>query len=96
MLRDGRHQLCLPDRSAEGSKWFRRGEAVRWTGLGYTAVKAHLAELEGEGLIRSTVGPDDRKQGREIYYRFLDSRAPPFTWRNPFDSLPTADELTGG
>lgn len=93
-LEDGRHQLSLPDHSAEGSKWFRRAEAMRWTGLGYTAVKAHLAELEGEGLLRSSITTTDRKHGREIHYRFLDSRAPPFTWRNPFDALPTHDELT--
>ena len=94
-LKGGRHQLSLPDHSAEGSKWFRRAEAMTWTGLGYTAVKAHLAELEGEGLLRSAIARTDRKQGREIHYRFQDSRAPPFTWRNPFDSLPTHDELTG-
>jgi hypothetical protein len=94
-LKDNNYQRSVPDHSKEGNKWFRRAEAVNWTGLSYTVVKSHLAELEDEGLLRSTIAETDRRQGREIHYRFNESRAPPFAWRNPFVSLPTLDELSG-
>ena len=77
------YQRTLPDHSAEGSKWFRRTEAAAWTGLGYTAVKSHLAELEEEGLLRSTIDVSDRRQGREIHYRFHQSRAPALRLAQP-------------
>ena len=94
-LKDKNYQRSVPDRSTEGNKWFRRFEAMSWTGLSYTAVKSHLAELEDEGLLRSTRAETDRRQGREIHYRFNDSRAPPFSWRNPFSSLPDLDQTPG-
>jgi DNA-binding transcriptional ArsR family regulator len=92
-LKDAKYQRSVPGRSAEGNKWFRRSEAMNWTGLSYTAVKYHLTELEDEGLLRSTLAETDRRQGREIHYRFIESRAPPFAWRNPFASLPEAKEI---
>jgi DNA-binding transcriptional ArsR family regulator len=94
-LKENNYQRAVPDRSTEGNKWFRRSEASGWTGLGYTAVKSHLAELEDEGLLRATLAETDRKQGREIHYRFVESRSPPFAWRNPFSSLPELDQLPG-
>jgi DNA-binding transcriptional ArsR family regulator len=82
------YQLTLPDHSCEGSKWFRRLEATKWTGLGYTSVKHHLMELEKEGLVRPTIAISDRTRGREIHFRFIDSAVPPFGSTNPFDLLP--------
>jgi hypothetical protein len=93
-LRDNNYQRSVPDHSTEGHKWFRRAEAVNWTGLSYSAVKEYLTELEKEGLLRSTVAETDRMQGREIHYRFNDF-SPPFAWRNPFAGLPELDELAG-
>jgi len=95
VLKAESYQRTLPDHSLEGSKWFRRAEAATWTGLSYSSAKSYLAELEEEGLLRSTIAVSDRKQGREIHYRFNQSRAPPFAWHNPFSSLPEIDEPPG-
>jgi hypothetical protein len=89
---DKNFQRSLPDVSAAGSKWFNRAEARDWTGCSYSSVKSHLDEIEQEGLLRSTVAETDRKQGREIYYRFNDSVSPPFAWRNPFTAFPEINE----
>lgn len=78
----------LPDRSQDGATWFTRADAVRWTGLGYNTAKKRLRELEGEGVVRSTVAEANRERGREIHYRFAPDREPPFGWRNPFAGLP--------
>jgi hypothetical protein len=91
-LADSNYQRSLPDHSAAGSKWFRRTEARQWSALSYSAVKSHLAELEEEGLLRSTVAETDRRQGREIHYRFDESCSPPFAWRNPFAAFPEINE----
>ncbi len=91
-VNDQNYQRSLPDLSAAGNKWFRRAEARDWTDLSYSAVRSHLAELEQEGLLKSAVGETDRRQGREIHYRFDDSRSPPFAWRNPFLAFPEIDE----
>lgn len=78
----------LPDRSQDGSTWFTRHDARKWTGLGYNTVKKHIAALEGEGILRSTLAESNRERGRQIHYRFAEERAPPFGWRNPFAGLP--------
>jgi hypothetical protein len=82
------HQLSLPDRSTEGHGWFTRADAIRWTGFGYTTVKKHLGELEDDGILVSTVAQNNRDHGRQIHFRFADTRAPPFGWANPFEALP--------
>lgn len=90
-VQDASHQCSLPDRSVEGNKWFRRSDVVEWTGLSYTAVKKYLNELKEEEVLRSTEGVSNRARGRQIHFRFLDVRAPPFGWRNPFAELPTLE-----
>lgn len=83
------YQLELPDRSAKGHRWFTRKQAAVWANLGYTTTKKRLGELEGDGILESTVGINEREHGREIFFRFVDGRAPPFDWSNPFAALPT-------
>ena len=61
---------------------------MSWTGLSYNTVKKHLRQLEEEGLLRSTVAENNREQGRQIHFQFVDNRAPPFAWKNPFEGLP--------
>lgn len=78
----------LPDRSQDGSTWFTRHDARKWTGLGYNTVKKHMNALEGEGILRSTLAENNRDRGRQIHYRFAEDRAPPFGWKNPFAGLP--------
>jgi DNA-binding transcriptional ArsR family regulator len=78
----------LPDLSVYGPKWFTRGNAMDWTDLSYNTVKKHLRQLEEEGLLRSTVAQNNREQGRQIHFQFVDNRAPPFAWKNPFEGLP--------
>lgn len=87
-IQDDGEQLSLPDLSQYGNKWFTRLDTVRWTGLGYNTVKKHLRELEGEGILRSTVAENNRERGRQIHFRFGDGRTPPFEWKNPFEGLP--------
>ena len=91
-VHDDAYQRTLPDHSAEGNKWFRRVEVMDWTGLSYTAVKDYINELEGEEVLRSAVAVSDRRRGREIHFRFLDARAPPSGWRNPFDDIPPLED----
>jgi hypothetical protein len=82
------HQLSLPDRSGEGHHWFTRADVARWTELGYTTAKKQLQELEDDGIVVSTVAENNRDHGRQIHFRFAESRAPPFRWKNPFETLP--------
>jgi hypothetical protein len=84
----GSEGVELPDLSQDGQRWFTRQDAVRWTGLGYNTTKKHLHELEGEGVLLSTVAESNRERGRKIHYRFAPGREPPFGWRNPFGGLP--------
>lgn len=88
MVNDSSYQLELPDRSDQGHRWFTRRKAAVWANLAYTTAKKRLDELEGDGLIESTVKTKDREHGREIFYRFTEGRAPPFDWTNPFAALP--------
>jgi hypothetical protein len=81
-------QLALPDLSKDGHKWFTRTDARTWTELGYNTVKKHLHELEGEGILMTTIAENNRERGRQIHYRFAEGRAPPFEWTNPFVGLP--------
>lgn len=87
------HQLALPDLSTEGHKWFTRDHAKSWTGQAYNTVKNRLKELEDDGVIISTVQQSHRRQGRQIYFRFIDIRAAPITWTNPFRALPRLGHL---
>ena len=86
-VHDPAYQRTLPDLSTEGNKWFRRAEAAAWSGLSYTAVTDYLAELKRR-TCSARPAVSDRGRGRQIHFRFLDSRAPPSVWRNPFDGLP--------
>jgi hypothetical protein len=87
-VNESSYQLELPDRSKQGHRWFTRRNVADWANMGYTTAKKRLDELEGDGLIESTVKTLDREHGREIFYRFADGRAPPFDWSNPFTALP--------
>lgn len=84
----GHERIELPDLSQYGAQWFTRGDAMRWTDLGYNTLKKHLGELEGEGIVLSTLAQNNRERGRQIHFRFADGRAPPFEWKNPFEGLP--------
>jgi len=88
-------RLELPDLSQHGEKWFTRLDAMHWTGLAYNTAKKHLGELEDEGIVTATVAENNRERGRQIHYRFLDGREPPFEWRNPFERLPNLSARTG-
>lgn len=93
-VNESSYQLELPDRSRQGHRWFTRRNVADWANLGYTTAKKRLDELEGDGLIESSVKTNDREHGREIFYRFAEGRAPPFEWSNPFAALPGVDHMT--
>lgn len=87
-------QLELPDQSLAGHRWFRRSDCEAWTGFAYNTAKKRLQELEEEGILKTTVAVNNREQGRQIHYRFHESRKPPFQWENPFFLLPEVKGLT--
>ena len=78
----------LPDLSQHKATWFTRQDAIGWTKLGYSTVKQHLRDLEEEGLVQSTVAQNNRECGKQIHFRIVDGRTPPFERRNPFEGLP--------
>lgn len=88
--------LALPDLSQFGQKWFTRHDAMSWTDLSYNAVKKQLCELEGEGILVSTVAESNRERGRQIHLRFADGQTPPFAWKNPFEALPALAAVSPG
>ncbi len=94
-VHESTRRLELPDLSQHGEKWFTRLDAMNWTGLGYNTVKKRLRELEGEGIVTATVAENNRERGRQVHYRFLDGREPPFEWRNLFERLPDLSAATG-
>jgi hypothetical protein len=85
---DPSYCLVLPDRAAEGPRWFDRLQGVEWTGLSYNTVKSHLTEMEKDGLVISTRAESNRGRGKHIFYRFIDGRRPPFGRLNPYTDLP--------
>ena len=91
VTKDG-YQLAIPDLSDQGHQWFTRNQAVKWTGLSYTSIKKYLYQLEGEGILLTTVAKKNRHHGRVIHYRFSPNRVPPFKWTNPFGYLPELPE----
>ena len=96
---NGEYQNSVPDNSDLGRKVFTRQVAAKATGLSYNTIKAHLSCLEQNGILESRVVSTsqrhslNRGQGRQIYFKFQESRAPPFTQENPFSLLPTPDEI---
>jgi hypothetical protein len=89
------YQQTVPSLSHLGRKLFTRRDALQITGLSYNTVKSHLTELEGEGILESTVVPAKRERGRQIYFRFRPSSSPPFGTENPYGRLPEPDEIEG-
>ncbi|WP_296454017.1 helix-turn-helix domain-containing protein [Rubinisphaera sp.] len=93
------YQKSIPDNSDLGRKVFTRQAAADSTGLSYNTIKSHLSCLEQNGIIESRVVSASKRhslnrgQGRQIYFIFQKSRAPPFTNNNPFSLLPTPDEF---
>ena len=94
-VRNSGQRLELPNLSQHGEKWFTRLDAMRCTGLGYNTTKKRLRELEGEGIVISTLAENNRDHGKQIHFRFADGREPPFEWRNPFEGLPDLGTPTG-
>lgn len=89
------YQQTVPSLSHLGQKLFTRNDAQQITGLSYNTVKSHLAELEDEGIIESTVVSARRERGRQIYFRFHRCNSLPFETENPFSRLPDKIEIEG-
>lgn len=93
------YQKTLPDHSTFGKRAFTRRDAEEITQLSYNTIKDHLAQLEGEGIIESLVVDAAnrkalvRRQGRQIHFRFANTRSPPFGIVNLFSNLPTTEEI---
>ena len=93
------YQFTLPDNNDFGRKVFTRPSAVAITGLSYNTVKDHLKQLVAEGIVEERTVSElrthsrVRRQGLHVYYRFANSRTPPFCSRNPFSRLPQAKEI---
>lgn len=87
------YQKEAPDHSPLGRKLFTRRDAQKITGLSYNSVKTHLSELEDAGILESTVIPVERERGKQIHFRFLEGRAPPFGLSSPYQDLPPAERI---
>lgn len=87
------YQEVVPDHSPLGRKVFTRRYAQKITGLSYNSVKSHLDELEDAGILESTVIPARRERGKQIYFRFLEGRAPPFGLSSPYQALPQPERI---
>ncbi len=90
---DPHHQLTVPDRSAEGRKLFTVSQAQAWTALSYNGVKKHINQLEDSGILTSSVMRANRRQGKQIFYRFCEGGRPPFGRINPYLQLPTPEDI---
>lgn len=96
---DPSYQLTIPDNSRFGSKGFTRRFAEEATGLSYNTIKDHLGRLESEGIIESLMVSGHQKhsilrgRGRQIYFRFVKNRSPPFGINTPFGELPTPETI---
>jgi len=87
------YQQTVPGCSDLGQKVFTRRRAQEITGLSYNSVKSHLSELEDAGILESTVIPGKRERGKQIYFRFLEGRAPPFGLSSPYQDLPSPERI---
>lgn len=100
-INDNGYQQTIPDNSGFGKKSFTTRIVTELTGFSYNTVKKHLKQLEDEGIIESLVVSSSKRnaicrgRGRQIYFRFVNNRSPPFGVSNPYDSLPTPDEIAG-
>lgn len=83
----------LADQSEFGSDLFDRTSAMQTTGLAYNTIKKRFSELENDGVLESTQGPQTRGRGRKIYFRFAPGRSPPFIRRNPYLALPGVEQI---
>ncbi len=96
---DAAYQLTIPDNSGFGSKAFTRRFAKETTGFSYNTIKDHLDRLEAEGIVESLTVTGRQKhalirgQGRQIYYRFVKNRSPPFGVNSPFADLPESSDI---
>jgi len=84
------YQNYLPEVDQHHQRWFTRCQATDWTRKSYNTVKAHLEQMEAEGLLRATQAENAKQRGKQIHYRFLDGISPPFVAKNPFTVLPEA------
>ncbi len=96
---DPKYQNTIPDNNDFGRKVFTRSLGMEQTGLSHNTVKAHLKQLIDEGIVESRIVRESqkhariRRQGIQVYYRFAESRSPPFGANNPFSGLPKAEEI---
>lgn len=93
------YQRSIPDNSGFGAKAFTRQHAANVSGLSYNTIKQHLKQLENEGIIESIAVNEHRNQSRvrrqgvQLYFRFNQTRSPPFFSNSQFGCLPTAEDI---